>query len=67
MSAYVIGQRGTAGSPPPSRSNERLAICRKCPLLQKNFGAIPDQCSVCHCFVVLKTMVPTESCPKGKW
>lgn len=67
MSTYVVGQRGIGKQPAPSRGEERLAICRACPMLRKNYGPIPDQCSVCNCFVVLKTAVPGESCPKGKW
>nr|WP_246050705.1 hypothetical protein [Leptospira langatensis] len=43
-----------------------MGICLDCELLWK---AIPtmEQCSVCLCFVRLKTKVQSQSCPMGKW
>ncbi|WP_425460795.1 DUF6171 family protein [Leptospira langatensis] len=47
-------------------SEKRMGICLDCELLWK---AIPtmEQCSVCLCFVRLKTKVQSQSCPMGKW
>ncbi|WP_342351682.1 DUF6171 family protein [Leptospira alexanderi] len=46
-------------------SEKRMGTCLTCPLLLKGF--LSEQCSVCHCFVRLKTKLKRESCPIGKW
>lgn len=42
---------------------ERMAICDACPELIP----VVKQCSICHCFMLLKTELPNASCPKGLW
>lgn len=39
----------------------RRLVCRQCPLRKEM------QCSVCVCFITLKTLFTFEQCPKGKW
>ncbi|WP_345702350.1 DUF6171 family protein [Leptospira yasudae] len=46
-------------------SEKRLFVCLSCPLLMKRF--LSEQCSVCYCFVRLKTKLKSESCPIGRW
>ncbi|MCG6170243.1 DUF6171 family protein [Leptospira sp. FAT1] len=46
-------------------SDERLDHCLSCSLLVKSF--LSERCSVCSCFVRLKTKVRSESCPIGRW
>ncbi|WP_244265265.1 DUF6171 family protein [Leptospira kmetyi] len=46
-------------------SESRLEVCLSCPFLVKRIFS--EQCSVCFCFVRLKTKVKSESCPIGKW
>tara|TARA_A100001201_G_scaffold94602_1_gene81995 strand:+ start:950 stop:1198 length:249 start_codon:yes stop_codon:yes gene_type:complete len=43
--------------------NERYEICKSCDkaILGKNI------CSVCKCFLPLKTSLPLTECPLGKW
>lgn len=53
------------GSP---RSQEELAeyrleICRACP----NFRPKSHRCSLCGCFMQLKTKLEHAKCPVGKW
>lgn len=45
--------------------NERIAICRACPL----FDAISGLCSSCGCPIEKKCRFPTEKCPlpEPKW
>ncbi|WP_347277582.1 DUF6171 family protein [Leptospira weilii] len=43
----------------------RLETCLSCPLLLKGF--LSERCSVCGCFVRLKTKFKGERCPIGKW
>jgi hypothetical protein len=42
--------------------NERQAICNTCP----SHDAL-NRCKDCGCFLVLKTWLPKEKCPRGKW
>ena len=42
---------------------ERLDICIKCELLQKDIG----MCKNCLCIVKFKTKFANEKCPIGKW
>jgi hypothetical protein len=46
-----------------SEAQSRLDICNKCKDLDKSLG----RCTVCGCFVSLKTKADYESCPEGKW
>jgi hypothetical protein len=48
---------------PEHLAQERLDICNKCENLEKNL----DRCSVCGCFVKVKTKVSFEECPLHKW
>jgi len=46
-----------------SRSQERLAICAGCPFL-----FTPTMtCKRCGCFLRIKTLIPNQTCPEGKW
>jgi hypothetical protein len=42
--------------------NVRLSRCRSCPNLM-----FKGNCSLCGCFVELKTEYKDEACPDGKW
>ena len=46
----------------PAVKNQRMAVCKACPLLV--FGT---NCKECGCFVKWKTDYKAESCPVGKW
>ena len=50
----------------PSRivemSKNRMAICGGCEQLTKI-----KTCSLCNCFMPVKTTVPFLACPDGKW
>jgi len=56
---------------------QRIAICQACPLstldtglaglLQGLVGEKRRQCTVCHCFVHIKSRFPMFHCPKGFW
>jgi hypothetical protein len=39
----------------------RLSICHACPYHEDG------QCTVCTCFVRMKVMLSTETCPKKLW
>lgn len=39
----------------------RLQICQACPYNDNG------QCTVCTCFISLKVMLSTETCPKNLW
>jgi hypothetical protein len=41
----------------------RRRVCKVCPHYSESLG----QCKVCTCFVSAKTLLSTESCPKGFW
>jgi len=41
--------------------NKRLDICKTC---EHNAG---NQCDICECLIIAKTILATETCPKGKW
>ena len=38
---------------------KRWAICKACP----HFWKITRQCSLCKCFMVIKTKMPSAKCP----
>ena len=40
-----------------------MAICKACP----KYRAPTRQCSVCGCFVDIKSTMPNQYCPEGKW
>ncbi len=44
-----------------STKKKRLSVCDQCEYRSDM------QCSVCECFILAKTMLASESCPKGKW
>ena len=48
---------------PPDVQDTRLSFCNTCEFL------VPDsrQCVKCTCFVDVKTLLSTESCPERKW
>jgi rRNA maturation endonuclease Nob1 len=41
----------------------RYSICQSCDKLYKP----TDNCKVCGCFMKVKTWMPYQSCPIGKW
>jgi hypothetical protein len=41
----------------------RYGICKSCEKLYKP----TDTCKVCGCFMKVKTWMPNQSCPIGKW
>lgn len=41
--------------------SRRLAACEACPNLSG------DQCRLCTCFVDVKAMLATETCPDSRW
>lgn len=43
--------------------DERLAICNKCPWLDKRL----TKCKQCGCFMQLKTTLRQAKCPLGHW
>jgi len=62
---------------PKAEQKKRIATCEAC---TDNFNSLTRQCSVCHCFMDVKTRLkfdPIESgleqekkittCPDGKW
>ena len=42
---------------------ERLKVCTKCPAFRK----LARQCSLCNCFMDMKTKILDASCPKDLW
>jgi len=44
---------------------KRLDICSTCQRRGKKFGK--DICTLCTCFLDLKTRLKTEECPLRKW
>lgn len=55
------------GKLPPLSDNElaaeRLKVCEEC----EHFGRLARQCSLCGCFMDLKTKLLAAECPAGKW
>ncbi|WP_346274994.1 DUF6171 family protein [Leptospira santarosai] len=45
--------------------DKRLEICLSCTLILKGF--LSERCSICGCFVRLKTKLKSETCPIGTW
>jgi len=43
----------------------RLAVCDGCEHRQRFLRV--DTCGICSCALRLKSQLPTEHCPKGKW
>lgn len=44
-------------------SKERLAICAGCPKLFRPTMT----CKSCGCFLRIKTLLASQTCPEGKW
>ena len=44
-------------------SDERMKVCHECPAYRK----LTVQCSLCNCFLELKTKILRASCPIEKW
>jgi hypothetical protein len=42
---------------------ERMKVCNDCSYKTK----LSNQCSLCHCFLDLKTKLVQSSCPIDKW
>ena len=53
------------GEPPRSEEaiEAALAICRGC----EKFEPKQERCTLCGCFMQLKTRLRSQSCPIGKW
>jgi hypothetical protein len=55
----------------PQEGQRRMTICRQCPEIRTHrvpvTRAIIEQCSVCKCFLDLKTKLENQHCPLGKW
>ena len=41
---------------------ERVEICKNCEKLSSL-----QMCSICHCFMPLKTYMKSQKCPLNKW
>ena len=41
----------------------RIAVCNACP----HFSPKHSRCNQCGCFLEIKTWLPKERCPIGKW
>lgn len=46
-------------------SEQRIAICKECPIFHKNFCI--EKRGGCGCYLPWKTKVKEESCPIHKW
>lgn len=44
-------------------ATERLKVCTECP----DFRHMTRQCSLCNCFMDMKTKILNTSCPKDLW
>lgn len=47
----------------PELQQERMSICQECPHLYKP----TTTCKKCGCFMSIKTWLPRQECPIGKW
>ncbi len=45
------------------KKEQRMSICMTCPKLI----SLTKQCSLCGCFMELKTTLEQSKCPIGKW
>lgn len=43
--------------------NDKLKICEAC----EKYKREEKLCSVCGCYMPIKTVIPLTSCPEGKW
>ena len=59
----AVGRYVAAGAKNVSRASrhERLKQCKACEMLSGT------RCSVCGCFVAIKSWMATEACPLNKW
>lgn len=44
------------------KAQDRLVICKGCPLLQES-----QLCTSCYCYMPAKVLVQKSFCPIGKW
>lgn len=47
---------------PEEQRNQRLDTCKSCEYLHAT-----DFCKLCHCYMPVKTYIPSASCPQKKW
>jgi flavoprotein len=54
---------------PSELIKKRLAICKVCPKASRKRadGISLNKCTVCGCYLELKTKVKSETCPLEKW
>ena len=45
------------------KGRQRMEVCRSCDRLDN----ITKICKECGCFMPVKTKLPNEACPIGKW
>jgi hypothetical protein len=43
--------------------DQRMKECLSCDKLT----AVTKQCTICSCFMEMKTLLPHAECPEGKW
>jgi len=43
--------------------NDRYKICKQC----DKFNNVLKTCTICHCFMPVKTKIPQADCPLKKW
>lgn len=48
---------------PEEIHDHRYSFCISC----ENLHKFTDRCSLCGCFMRVKTWMPNEECPIGKW
>lgn len=46
-----------------SFATDRMEICKSCDLFRK----ITKTCSVCNCFMPIKSTIKGADCPENKW
>lgn len=61
FSAIAIGAAKAIVKAEQALSDKRMAFCAPCQKRNKR------RCTLCNCFLNLKTRVDTEKCPLGKW
>lgn len=59
---YIVGKN-------KSLYNERMKVCRGCPLNSTNFYKEKgiEHCTICSCPLNAKLRVPDQECPHGLW
>lgn len=61
----AYGYSAQDSKPAQKWHEERLSICRKCPHLSGD--GLLKKCTLCGCFMELKSRMKSSSCPVGKW